>query len=263
MGVAGLCVMGWVLTASGSLAGPLDVVRGFPLDRAQSEQRRLERPEIVDPGSGAALKLGIRAGGALQASLTWLDLDVVKVTHANGDFHARVAARQDLLVLVRTGNRLRVTRDGQTAVLALDRIDEEGLDLVQAVLAGSHAARMFRGVYRHLGEDARDSAPGVSVDLLDAWLGLLQGEPGAIDRRAPAARDAGWRVSRAACGAGPTCYSEYETEVIQAWGDYVQCIDDVRWYPGLQEVCALTWLLRVESAWFRFIGCSSIPLKAT
>jgi hypothetical protein len=29
----------------------------------------------------------------------------------------------------------------------------------------------------------------------------------------------------------------------------------------MQEVCAFTWLLRAESAWFRFIGCSSFPLK--
>ena len=70
-------------------------------------------------------------------------------------------------------------------------------------------------------------------------------------------------MCRVGYSAGPTCYSEYEGEVIAAWDDFSQCVDDVKWYPGLQEVCAFTWLLRVESAWFRFIGCSSIPLKAT
>jgi hypothetical protein len=230
---------------------------------AQSEQRRLERAEIVDAGSGAELRLRIRPGGALQASLTWLDLDVAKVSQANGDFHVRMAAPQDVLVLVRTEQRLRVTRNGQTAVLALDRADEDGLDLAQTVLAGSHAARMFRGVFRQLGEESRGSAPGASLDILDALLGILQGEPGAVDRRAPAGRADGWRATRVACGAEPTCYSEYAAEVTAAWDDYAQCIYDVRWYPGLQEVCAFTWLLRAESAWFRFIGCSSFPLKAT
>ena len=64
----------------------------------------------------------------------------------------------------------------------------------------------------------------------------------------------GW----AACESG-----EYEGEVVASWDDFSQCVDDVKWFPGLQEVCAFTWLLRVESAWFRFIGCSSIPLKVT
>lgn len=261
--IAGLCVMGWVLTASGSVAGPHGWTGGFQVDRVPSEQRRLERPEIVDAESGASLALKRRADGALQASLAWLDLDVVKVSHANGDFHVRLAARQDLLVLIRSGNRLRVTRNGETAVLALDRADEEGLDLAQAVLAGSHAARAFRGVFRHLGEESRASAPGASLANLDTWLGVLQGDPSAVARRTPARRADGWMAARVACGAEPTCYSEYEAEVIRAWDDYVQCIYDVRWYPGLQEVCAFTWLLRVESAWFRFIGCSSIPLKVT
>lgn len=261
--VAGLCVMGWVLTASGALAAPLEWPGRVQVDRVQGDQKRLERSEAVDAESGAHLALRRRPDGALQASLAWLDLDVVKVSQANGDFHVRLEARQDLLVLVKTGARLRVTRDGQTAVLALDCADEEGLDLAQAVMAGSRAARTFRAVFLRLGEASRSSAPGASLGNLDTWLAVLQGEPSAVDRRAPEGRGGGWTVSRVSCAAEGTCYSEYESEVIKAWDDYVQCIYDVRWYPGLQEVCAFTWLLRVESAWFRFIGCSSIPLKAT
>ena len=255
--------MGWVLTASGSLAGPLGYLDRAPSGMPQTEPRRLERAEIVDPVSGASLQLTARPGGALRASLTWTDLDVTKTVQRNGDFHARLAGRQDVLVLIRTGNRLRVTRDGQTAVLLLDRGDEEGLDAAQMVLAGSHAARAFRGLHRSLSEECRESAPGVALDNLDVLLAVLQGEGGAASHRAPPRRDAGGRVCRAAYNAAPTCYSEYEGEVITAWDDFSQCVDDVKWYPGLQEVCAFTWLLRVESAWFRFIGCSSIPLKAT
>jgi len=253
--------MGWVLTASGSLASPHEMGGALSVNLAQPEQRRIERLEIVDASSGADLRLCRRKAGGLQATLVWMDLDVAKVVQANGDFHARLAARQDVLVLVRTGPRLRVTRNGQTAVVSMDRADEDGLDLVQAVLAGSHAARAFRAVHRQLTDDARASAPGVALDSLDALLALLQGEPAALDRRAPDARSAAWRVSRIVRRTEPTCYSAYEAEVISAWDDYSQCIYDVRWFPGMQEVCAFTWLLRVESAWFRFIACSSFPLK--
>ncbi|MCU0248985.1 MAG: hypothetical protein MUE61_02140 [Vicinamibacterales bacterium] len=255
--------MGWVLTASGSLAGPLEFLDRPPAGHPQSEQRRVERADVVDAGTGAELRLTARPGGALRASLTWAELDASKVVQPNGDFHARIAGRQDVLVLVRTGNRLRVTRGDQTAVLLLDGADEDGLDLVQAVLAGSRAARAFRGVHRRLSQQSRESAPGVALDNLDVLLGILQGDTGAVDRRAPARREAGWRVSRVSCGAAPTCYAEYEGEVVAAWDDFSQCVDDVKWFPGLQEVCAFTWLLRAESAWFRFIGCSSIPLKVT
>jgi hypothetical protein len=253
--------MGWVLTASGSLASPHEFAGPPPVKLVQPEQRQFERLEIVDASSGADLRLRGRKAGGLQATLVWTDLDVVKVVQANGDFHARLAARQDVLVIVRTGSRLRVTRNGQTGVVSMDRADEDGLDLVQAVLAGSHAARAFRAVHRQLTDDARASAPGVALDSLDALLALLQGEPAALDRRAPDARNAAWRVSRIVRRTEPTCYSAYEAEVISAWDDYSQCIYDVRWFPGMQEVCAFTWLLRVESAWFRFIACSSFPLK--
>lgn len=253
--------MGWVLTASGSLALPHDMVGAFPVERLQYGERRIERLDVIDSESGAELRLRGRKAGGLQATLVRADLDVAKVVQANGDFHARLAARDDVLVVVRSGARLRVTRHGQSATVQLDRADEEGLDLVQSVLAGSRALRAFRGVHRHLGEEARESAPGIAIDRLDALLALLQGETTALDRRAPQVRDGAWRVSRVACGAEPSCFSEYEGEVTRAWDDYAQCIYDVRWYPGLQELCAFSWLLRVESAWFRFIACSSFPLK--
>ena len=255
--------MGWVLTASGSLAGPIEFLDRPPASRPQSEQRRVERADVMDAGTGAELRLTATPGGALRASLTWTELDASKIVQPNGDFHARIAGRRDVLVLVRTGNRLRVTRGGQTAVLVLDGADEDGLDLVQMVLAGSHAARAFRGVHRRLSQESRESAPGVALDNLDVLLAILQGETGAVDRRAPARREAGWQLSRVSRGAGPTCFSDYEGEVVASWDDFSQCVDDVRWFPGLQEVCAFSWLLRVESAWFRFIGCSSIPLRAT
>jgi len=255
--------MGWVLTASGSLAAPLEFIDRPSASSPQSEPRRIERAEVVDVGTGAELRLTAKPGGALRASLTWPDLDASKIVQPNGDFHARIAGRRDVLVLVRTGNRLRVTRGGQTAVLVLDGADEDGLDLVQMVLAGSHAARAFRGLHRRLSQESRESAPGVALDNLDVLLAILQGETGAVDRRAPVRREAGWQLSRVSCGAGPTCFTEYEGEVVASWDDFSQCVDDVRWFPGLQEVCAFTWLLRVESAWFRFIGCSSIPLRVT
>jgi hypothetical protein len=261
--IAGFCVMGWVLTASGSLAGPPDLVEAYAASRRPAIVQRIERLEVVDADTGAELRLTATPGGALQATLLWADLDVRKVVQRNGDFHVRIAGRSDLAVFIRSADRLRVTRAGQTAIVLLNQPDEDGLEAVQQVLAGSKAVRLFRGVFGRLDKDSTESAPGVPLDHLDAWLGVLQGEPGAVDRRAPASRGTAWRLSRVSFAAAQSCYGSYEGEVLAAWDDFSQCVDDVKWLPPMQEVCAFTWLLRVESAWFQFIACSSFPMKVT
>ena len=258
--VIGACVMGWILTASGAIAGTPAVVATYAPRCEQSPQQRLERSELVDAATGAELRLTRRSNGALQTSLTWSDLDVRKVVQSNGDFSLRLAGRHDILVMERTGERLRVMRNGQTAVLLLNQSDEDGLDQVQQVLAGSRAMRAFRSLRSRLTAESLASAPGVSIDLVDVILGILHGDPGVYDRRDP--RTAG-RFSRASLAGDASCFPEYESDVTAAWDDFAQCCDDVKWFPGLQELCAITWLLKVESSWFRFIACSSIPLRAT
>jgi len=251
--------MGWILTASGAIAGMPAVAATYAPRCEQSPQQRLERSELVDAATGAELRLTRRGNGALQTSLTWSDLEVRKVVQPSGDFSVRLAGRHDLLVMMRTEGRLRVTRNGQTAVLLLNQSDEDGLDQVQQVLAGSRATRAFRSLRSRLTADSLASAPGVSIDLVDAMLGILHGDPGVYDRRDPRAAD---RFSRVSLALNLSCFAEYESDVTAAWGDFAQCVDDVKWFPGLQELCAMTWLLKVESSWFHFIGCSSIPLKA-
>jgi hypothetical protein len=256
--MTGLCLMGWILTASGAIAGPPDLVRALAPRCAQSQQQRMDRVEVADPETGADLRLTSRGNGAVQASLRWQDLELRKVSQPNGDFNVRLAGRHDLVILVRTGDRLRVSRNGQSAVFLLNQVDEDGLDQVQQVLAGSRAMRQFRLLRGRLAEDSLASAPGVSIDLVDAMLGILQGDQSVLDRRRTG--DSA-RLSWASFRAGPTCYGEWEAEVVAAWEDFARCIDDVKWYPGMQELCGISWLLRVESAWFRFIACSSFPLK--
>jgi hypothetical protein len=251
--------MGWVLTASGAIAGIPTGPASVEPRGVQSPQVRLERPEIVDATTGAQLRLTSRGNGAVQAALKWPDLDVRKVVQPNGDFSVRLAGHQDLVLLIRTGNRLRVSRNGLSAVVALDQTDEDGLEQAQQVLAGSRAMRAFRTVRSRLDAESLGSAPGVSIDFVDVLLGIIQGDPSVFARRESPGHG---RLSRTALRVGPTCYGDYESTVVGAWGDFVQCCDDVRWYPGLQEVCAFSWLLQAESAWFRFIACSSIPLKA-
>ena len=49
--------------------------------------------------------------------------------------------------------------------------------------------------------------------------------------------------------------------VMTAWMDYMGCVIDVSPWAPLQLMCAARWSLQVESYWWSFIACSSLPFK--
>ncbi|MCX6551335.1 MAG: hypothetical protein NTY02_10095 [Acidobacteria bacterium] len=258
--------MGLLLSASGVFASDEMGSRGAisrtcrpqPVVAPAASQQRWERTEVVDATTGAEVRLTGSASAALQVQVSWPEIEFRKVIQANGDYNVRMRSRHDLVVMVRTGDRLRVTRNGRTATVSLAQTDEAGLDQAQEVLAGSRAVRAFRALEARLADETRESAPGIALETVDALLGILQGDTSILYRRR--ARLSG-QLFRVASSGGNACFETYAIDVTASWDDLVRCIDEVSWFPGLQEGCALIWLLRVESSWFQFIGCSSIPLK--
>jgi hypothetical protein len=226
-------------------------------DPAEPRQR-WQRSELTDERTGTAIRLTAAPGGALQVSVSGPDFEFRKVTQTTGDYQARLRSRQDVVVLARTGDRLRVTHAGRTAVVNMGHVVESDLDDAQQVLAGSRAVRAFRSMHARLSEDALDSAPGLSLETVDALLGVLQGETSMFTNRHQ--RPAG-RVAHTAFEPRRSCFEEYVGEVVVAWGDLSSCVNDLMLIPGGPEVCAFVWAIRVESAWFQFVGCSSFPLK--
>ena len=57
------------------------------------------------------------------------------------------------------------------------------------------------------------------------------------------------------------CYGVWEQRVMTAWMDYMGCVIDVNPWAPLQLMCAARWSLQVESYWWTFIACSSLPFK--
>jgi hypothetical protein len=252
-------IMVWILTASGAIANPPAGMSSYPaLCAPVAQAQRWERTEVVDESTGAEVRLTARQNGALQVLMSWPDFEFQKVVQPNGDYHLRLRGRQDLVLLIRTGDRLRVTRSGQTATLSLVQPDANGLDTVQQVLAGSRAVRLFRALYARLSDDTLGSVPGMALDSAEALVDVLQGNPSVGGRRRAQPRG---RVAQVSFGGRNVCYDEYETEVNKSWGELAECVDDVKWFPGGPEVCALVWAIKVESAWFQFVKCSAFPLK--
>lgn len=257
--LVGVLAMGWCLTPSGSIAGTRP---GYFEPRTicalATVSQPAERTELVDERTGAQLRLTARANGAVQVRMTWPDFDFRKVMQPNGDFTLLLAGSHDVLTLIRTGDRLRVTRNGKTAVLKHTQVDEAGLEHVQQVLAGSRAMRMFRALHGRLSQDTLASVPGIIVDVTDVQVGVLQGDGGVLERRRAKTRG---RMAQAGLGGRNQCYDDWESDVMTAWVELEDCVNDTKWVPGGPEVCAFVWTVQVEGAWFKYLSCCSFPLK--
>ena len=253
----GAVVVGWLLAPSGAVASAPPGHSAYPAVCAvQAVQQPAERAAVVDERTGAELRLTARPNGALQVRVTWPDFEFRKVIQPNGDFTLRLAGSQDLAVVVRVGDWLRVTRNGKTAVLSTTQTDEPGLERAQQVVAGSRAMRMFRTLHSRLSEDTLTSAPGMMVDITDVQIGVLQGDSGVLERRRGKPQG---RLTRAALGGRERCWDEYESNVTHAWGEFGGCVHDMQWIPGGPEMCAIVWTIQVEGAWFGYLSCCGFP----
>ena len=265
----GVCVMGLVWTASGALAATPEaraLLAEERLVQAGSQNRPPARGtyELRDNATAVVMRLARAGAGALQLDIEGDGLEVRKVSLPNGDFNIRMKWDTDVLVLVRTGDRLRASRRGQTAVISMSQPDQSGFEGIQQVLAGSIAARQFRILRRMVSPATIETGIGAAVEMVDSLVGLLQGEASPIRPRQAKRVDApvSLMASEMEAGDGGSCYSGWESEVLAAWTDYESCVNSFSWWNPCREVCAFLWVIRVESAWFKLIGCSAIPLKA-
>jgi hypothetical protein len=256
----GVMVVGWCLTPSGSIAGTRPGYVDYPdACTIALAPQPTDRTELVDERTGAQLRVTARQNGAVQVRMTSPDFEFRKVIQPDGDFTLQLAAGKDTLLVLLTGDRLRVTRNGRTAVLRHREADEPGLEQIQHVIAGSRAMRVFRALHARLGDDTLASVPGIIVDVTDVLVGVLQGDGGVLERRR--ARPSG-RVQRAGFGGQNKCYEAWESEVNAAWSSFADCVDYMKWFPGGPEVCAIPWAINVEGSWFKYLACCGFPMRA-
>jgi hypothetical protein len=171
----------------------------------------------------------------------------------------------DLLTVTRRAAQVSVVRRNRAVEFGVDALAETDLDQLQHLLAGSSAVRQFRALKSRLAAPTRGTVLGAAVAVIDAQLGVLNGEPPAPIAMVPSAEGASVSAMTAvdgeAGGDPSTCYAQWEREVIAAWKDFEECAASFAWYNPVGNLCAFAWTLRAESAWFRFLSCSAIPVK--
>jgi len=260
-----LCLVGCSWRPAAALAAVADPPGPQRSAAASAPQGRLAArptPELIDEATGAAMHLTRLRSGALQVDLEAENLEVRTTLHPNGDVDLTLRAEGDSCVVWRRGEHVRVGRNGRSVGFGARSLGDGELDQIQDVLSGSSAIRRFRAMKSTLSPATRRSVLGVSVAVIDLLIGVLKGEPPPPHVDA-AAQSTSARASADSWegGDGPSCFESWKQEVVGAWKDYEECINSFSWYNPMREVCAFEWVLRVESAWFKFLGCSCIPMK--
>jgi hypothetical protein len=249
-------VMALVLALAGvTMAAPSDKVLR-PIRVVQ------DVPEI-----GLSTGVTMESDGGLAVTATAGDLTVRKQVYADGRFVVRVATQgEDRLLISGAPNGLKVAYGAAAAVeLSAERdLEYEGkARRVRGWLAQSNAVQRFRHINEVLEQQDALAPELLSLRVTGALVAELLGDPGAARR-----------LSRSMTGRLPhrlrkvqngytssSCWDTYQRLVVAAAASLESCINSFAVYNPLRQVCAFIWTLQVESAWFQFLSCSSIPMK--
>lgn len=188
-----------------------------------------------------------------------------KTVGPDGGVRIVLEAGDDRLEVSMQGYDVDITR-GETSV-HLDLANAEDSDFLKAkmLVAGSNALRLHRLLAISLDPRTLRTVSGMGTLLTDAFLGLLDGDVGAVDRLgerlAERRRAKIRRVSLEDPEAEKGCYEEYEAELFRAWDSYVNCKALTPYWNPFRELCTARYMLWAESAWFHFLSCCAIPIR--
>jgi len=260
--VVGVLMMAWAaMPAFASAAGPqapkAPATAGGP-GRAGAPVYA----EIVDQETGGRMRATRLATGAIQFDVTGRDVRVRKTLDAQGSFEVVFTSGRDTLTLTHRSGVLRLVRAGCAVELDIASPVPDDLRAAHELLAGSDAVRQFRALRSMMAARTLRSSVGGGVAVIDALLSVIKGEAPVVQREPAGSGPVAPLVAfDGEFFDGPTCYEAWQGEVVAAWKDYTGCVLSFPWYDPMRELCAFAWILRVESAWFQFLGCSSVPFK--
>jgi len=186
------------------------------------------------------------------------DLELRKEVWPDGGARLELASGTERVTVVAALGVIDVIVNGRKVRLTPSSAGEDDLLRVSALLAGSRVVRKFRLVAADLQKTAGKTPEEVGMVLTDAFVGLLGGDAGAVDRLGQRFRPRRADLRLAALSTG--CYERFEVEVIEAWNDYEACFNEISPWNPMRLGCGARYLLWAESAWFSFLSCSALPI---
>jgi hypothetical protein len=195
-------------------------------------------------------------------------VEVRKVVQSDGRFQLQIRTADDHVVLTGDPGLLTFSRRGRTEVVRLNNLQDGAFDRARTLLADSRATRQFRAMAYGLSPSEASSPAGAGLQLTATFLSLLDGDVGAVKRLAGRGTASTGVAPAGTVTAtsdeeldGSTCFQRFQGEVVSAWEDFEVCCIRFGFLFPLVDLCAFEWVLRVESAWFQFLGCSSFPVR--
>ncbi len=271
--VAGGCLVGLVMTVSGVMAsdGCLCATARGAVEPAPSAG---PNPAVWQsrPAQAGDIAMAVTRDGVGLPEIRWTvhGLTIRKVTEADGRFEIQISAGADEIALSAVPGILTVSKPGRKVAVHLASRDESALDQARSLLANSKAVRQFRAMAYGMSAADASSPAGAGLQVTATFLSLLDGDLGAARRLADRGRQSSRPAPAGAVTAmsdeeevdgGATCYEKYRDEVVAAWVDYESCCASFFYWQPLVNLCGMEWALKVESAWFQFLGCSSVPIR--
>ncbi len=244
--------------AAGVLVGAMTLAG---IETAHAEVVRARAAQAV-PDLGLTISVSSDNDGSVVLAATAGDLSVHKRVYVDGTYAVRIRRGSDEVVISATPGRTRVAAGGAVDELRSDagRSFEARARRVRESLARSEAIQRFRQIAAAL-DDLEEATPeALGLRITGAVVAELAGDPAAARRlsRAMAGRHG---ANLRAVQTGPTCYDRYQAIVVTAARQLETCLGSFNPFNPVRNMCVFVWTLQVESAWFQFLACSSVPLR--
>jgi hypothetical protein len=212
-----------------------------------------------DEATGLWLIGRTESDGRLVSEVKGGDLVVRKTIKAPGELTIEILAGRHAATITVSRTLVEVKTRRRTVRFDPTRAAEADYHAAKQVLAESGVVSRARAAAAGLGREAADSVQGLDFQLTDAVVGILDGDTAAVDRLKERIRTRvlGIGLKPAGGGAIGECYEQYKWEVYRAWIANEECVRDFDfWNVPMRNLCNLEWTIRVEAAWFEFVGCT-------
>ncbi len=230
-----------------------DRLVGAVKDRQPSGRQSMPRRRAADLVFSGTTTLD----GAIEIEGRGGELAIRKRVMQDGSFTLDMEASKDKVTVGFSSRAITIRRDRKAITLPIGDPREDDLDKARRLLADSRAVRLFRTAAAAAVDAEDDGLSAVALVASDALVGFLSGDVGAPGRVARHLARRG-RVKTRPAGLQQDCYREWEQRVMVASYDWESCVNDFSVWNPIRNLCALRWLIAIETYWFSLIGCAGI-----
>ncbi|MGE3843130.1 MAG: hypothetical protein AB7I50_16270 [Vicinamibacterales bacterium] len=211
-----------------------------------------------DEATGLWFTRHVDGSGRVKSEVTGRELTVTK-QFADGRLDLEIKTGKQALSIAVSKYLIDIRSGKKRVRFDPTKATEDDYSQAKELLAHSRVVSRLRSAAAGIGSTVLAAPEGFEFLLTDSIVAILDGDPTATRRLKDRFRERllGLGMQPAAAGAIGNCYDEYRREVYNAMMDTDACINDFEvWNVPMRNLCYFEWTIRVEGAWFEFVGCT-------